>query len=206
MKSGNTKTVAIIGGGAAGFFAAINIAMNAKEKATPPKVTIFESSNQYLKKVKISGGGRCNVTHNLFEVRSFSENYPRGSKELLSPLQKFQAQDTVNWFKQQGIELVAEVDGRMFPVANTSQAIIDCYMEATQKYNIELRPKQPVKKILIGSTGTIELHFKDESSFLADSVVIATGSAEGGYDLAESLGHKITERAPSLLVSKSMTP
>ena len=98
--------------------------MFAETKNLSTDIRIFESSNQYLKKVRISGGGRCNVTHNCFDVRTFCQNYPRGSKELLSPMQRFQAKDTVKWFKEVGVNLVAEEDGRMFPDTNTSETII----------------------------------------------------------------------------------
>lgn len=114
MNKKNIPQIAIVGGGAAGFFAAINTAKFAEQAGLTFDIKIFESSDQYLKKVKISGGGRCNVTHNCFDVRTFCQNYPRGSRELLSPMQRFQAKDTVEWFKREGVNLVAEADGRMF--------------------------------------------------------------------------------------------
>ena len=196
-----SQKIAIVGGGAAGFFCAINAADLAVKNNLNIEVHIFESSNQYLKKVRISGGGRCNVTHNLFEVRPFTENYPRGSRELLSPFQKFQAKDTIEWFKKEGVEIVAESDGRMFPETNTSETIIDCYLQKAEKLNVKLHPKSPIKKIE-KKDQQIELFFKEGDSFIADSVLIATGSAEAGYRLAESLGHTITERAPSLFSFK----
>ncbi len=202
MMQSNPRQLAIIGGGAAGFFSAICAAEKAKKTGTPSHISIFESSHQYLKKVRISGGGRCNVTHNLFDVRAFTENYPRGARELLSPFQQFQAEDTVAWFKKAGVELIAENDGRMFPNTNSSQTIIDCYLDAVKTYGIQLIPKSPVKGIVPTDSGQLELHFRDKQPFTADSVLIATGSASGGYELAQSLGHTITERAPSLFSFK----
>jgi len=141
------KTIAIIGGGAAGFFSAICAAQLAEKKGLPVDITIFESTGQYLKKVKFSGGGRCNVTHNCFDVKTFCQNYPRGSRELLSPMQRFQARDTVAWFKNAGVNLIAEADGRMFPDTNNSQTIIDCYLRLVEKHQIKLILNSPVKAI-----------------------------------------------------------
>lgn len=119
--------IAIIGGGAAGFFTALNI-------PNEHNVSIFEETRNYLRKVKISGGGRCNVTHHQFEINEFIKNYPRGEKELISPLHQFQARDTVEWFKKRGVEIKVEQDGRMFPKTNSSQTIIDCFLkEAAQQ-------------------------------------------------------------------------
>ena len=192
------KTIAIIGGGAAGFFSAICAAQLAQQNGLSPDIRIFESSDQYLKKVKISGGGRCNVTHNCFDVRLFCQNYPRGSRELLSPMLRFQASDTVDWFKNAGVQLVAEADGRMFPDTNCSETIIDCFFSLIENYNIKLMPNCPVKSIEAVSPNRLKLSIGDKDFFTADAVLLATGSAPGGYRLAESLGHSIAERAPSL--------
>jgi predicted flavoprotein YhiN len=137
------KTIAIIGGGAAGFFSAICAAQVAERKGLSVDIRILEATGLYLKKVKISGGGRCNVTHDCFDVKTFCQNYPRGSRELLSPMQKFQAKDTVEWFKKAGVNLVAESDGRMFPDTDSSQTIIDCYHSLIEKYQIKLVPDSP---------------------------------------------------------------
>lgn len=203
--STNTN-IAIIGGGAAGFFAAICAAQNAEQQGLNFDIKIFESSDKYLKKVKISGGGRCNVTHNIFEVQSFCQNYPRGRRELLSPMQRFQAKDTVRWFKNEGIELVAEDDGRMFPVTNSSETIIQCYLNLVEKYKIKLMPNHSVEDLKAISDSQIEISFKNQDSYTADAVLVATGSSPGGYKLAESMGHKISERAPSLFSFKIDDP
>jgi predicted Rossmann fold flavoprotein len=192
------KTIAIIGGGAAGFFSAICAAQLAEQKGLSVDIRIFESTGGYLKKVKISGGGRCNVTHDCFDVKTFYQNYPRGSRELLSPMQRFQAKDTVTWFKNAGVNLVAESDGRMFPDTNSSQTILDCFHSLIEKYQIKLIPDSPVNFIDSKSSDKLTLKFSDKESFVADEVLIATGSTPAGYRLAESLGHTITERAPSL--------
>jgi len=198
--------IAIVGGGAAGFFCAITAARLAQEKNLSCRVTILESSNQFLKKVKISGGGRCNVTHKLFDVSEFCQNYPRGRRELLSPMQKFQAQDTVKWFQKAGIRLIAEDDGRMFPDTHSSQTIIDCYLDQANQFGVDLKLRSPVKSIQASDSNRLILKIKDQESFHADLVLIATGSSPAGYRLAESLGHSITERAPSLFSFKIDDP
>ncbi len=192
------KSIAVIGGGAAGFFSAICAAQLAQQKGFSTDIQIFEASDQVLKKVKISGGGRCNVTHNCFDVKLFCKNYPRGSRELLSPMQRFQASDTVEWFKNAGVQLVAEADGRMFPTTNSSETIIDCFFNLIEKHNIKLNTNCPVKAIEVVSPKKFKLATGNNTPFMADAVLVATGSVAGGYRLAESLGHSITERAPSL--------
>ena len=193
---GLSKSIAVIGGGAAGFFSAICTAQLAQQKGLSPDIRIFEASEHVLKKVRISGGGRCNVTHNCFDVKLFCKNYPRGSRELLSPMQRFQASDTVEWFKNAGVQLVAEPDGRMFPDTNSSETIIDCFFNLIEKHKIKLITNCPVKSIEAVSPNRFKLKTGDKNSLTADAVLVATGS--GGYHLPESLGHSISERAPSL--------
>lgn len=200
------KSIAIIGGGAAGFFSAICAAQLAQKNGQSVDIRIFEASSRFLKKVKISGGGRCNVTHNQFDVRAFCQNYPRGSRELLSPMQRFQARDTVHWFRDVGVELVAEPDGRMFPKSNTSETIIRCYMDLVEKHKITLVPNCPIKEVRKQSSGDFVVVTKDGTEFPVNAILIATGSSPGGYDLAKSLGHTITERAPSLFSFKIKDP
>lgn len=200
------KTIAIIGGGAAGFFSAISAAQLARQKGLSLDIRILESTKQYLKKVKISGGGRCNVTHNCFDVELFCQNYPRGSRELLSPIQRFQAKDTVEWFKQAGVRLVTESDGRMFPDTNSSATIVDCYLQLAREFKIKLLSDSPVTAIETPAPHQLKLHLRGKESFTADAVLVATGSAPSGYRLAESLGHTITELAPSLFSFKIKDP
>ena len=201
-----SKTIAIIGGGAAGYFCAINAAQWARHNGLSVDIRILESSGQVLKKVKISGGGRCNVTHHCFDVKLFCRNYPRGSRELLSPMLKFQAKDTVEWFRKAGVRLVAEADGRMFPDTNSSQTIVDCFLTLAKQHNIQLMPNSRVQAIEPLAPYQLKLHINNQASFTADAVLVATGSAPGGYPLAESVGHTITERAPSLFSFKIKDP
>ena len=202
MKTSKQQSIAIIGGGASGIFASIRCAEAAKERKIDVDIRVFEASTKFLKKVRISGGGRCNVTHNIFEVNAFCLNYPRGQKELLSPFQKFQATDTVKWFEERGVDLKHEDDGRMFPVTDNSETIIDCFMQEASKHEIKLLNKMNVKSLKKLGDGKISLFINDDESFIADSVLIATGSMPGGYHLAKNLGHSITEIAPSLFTFK----
>lgn len=202
----NRPHIAIIGGGAAGFFGAINLAQKLKEQNKKASIAIYESSSHYLKKVRISGGGRCNVTHNQFDIQSFVQNYPRGSRELISPMQRFQAKDTLEWFAKEGVKIIPEADGRMFPDTNSSDTIINTYLRLVEKYSIQCLPNHGLKAIMKKKDNTFELSMRNEKIILADFVLIATGSSLGGYKLAESLGHQITERAPSLFSFKIVDP
>jgi predicted Rossmann fold flavoprotein len=202
MKSPKQQKIAIIGGGASGIFASLRCAEVASAKNIDVDIRVFEASAKFLKKVRISGGGRCNVTHHIFEVNDFCLNYPRGRKELLSPFQKFQAADTVQWFKERGVDLKHEVDGRMFPVTDSSETIIDCFMQEANNHKIKLLNKMNVKSLKKLEDGKISLFINEDESFIADSVLIATGSMPGGYRLARNLGHSTTEIAPSLFTFK----
>jgi predicted Rossmann fold flavoprotein len=162
--------LAILGGGAAGFFSAISAA----EKFPNKKIILFEKSQNLLSKVKISGGGRCNVTHNCFDNNLLVKNYPRGSKELLSAFYQFSVKDTIEWFKKNGIEIIAENDGRMFPVSNKSQTIVDCLIKKTDDLNIKIitQAKIEVKKI----DDFFELNFTNaESVYRTKKLIIASG-------------------------------
>jgi predicted Rossmann fold flavoprotein len=130
----NNYFIVIIGAGAAGLFAAIKAA-----EKHPSKVLVLEQTQQVLSKVKISGGGRCNVTHACFDPKELVKNYPRGNKELLGPFTQFQPQDTVKWFESRGVKLKVESDGRMFPTTDNSQTIIDCLLNAADAAGVEIR-------------------------------------------------------------------
>lgn len=184
--------VIVIGGGAAGFFGAINCA-----EANPNlRIAVLEKTRQVLSKVKISGGGRCNVTHACFDERELIKNYPRGNKELLGPFTRFKTLDTIEWFKKRGVELKIEEDGRMFPTTDSSSTIIDCFLTCLKKLGIDL--------ILNGDAESIER--KDDSFFVSIGektlqtryILIATGSHPKGLNLAKSLGHTLIEPVPSL--------
>jgi len=159
----------VIGGGAAGFFGAITAAeMNSKLS-----ILILEKTTKLLSKVKVSGGGRCNVTHHCFEPTPLSKHYPRGSKELKSLFRIFQAKDIVEWFEARGVKLKTEEDGRMFPVTDNSQTIIDCFLDESQKLNIKIKLHSEVRKITTSKNGFI-LELNGEE-FNARKVLIATG-------------------------------
>ena len=184
--------IIIIGGGAAGFFTAIN----AVEKNSKLKVLLLERGKDVLTKVKISGGGRCNVTHAQFEPKELSLNYPRGEKELLGPFHRFMTGDTIEWFEARGIPLKIEEDGRMFPTSNSSQTIIDLFVSETDRLGIDVRRGQSVKSIVRKN----DFWSIDTSSdiFLAKKIVMATGSNPKIWQLLAGLGHKIVPPVPSL--------
>ena len=136
------QDILIIGGGAAGFFTAINAA----EMAPDARISILERGNEVLNKVKISGGGRCNVTHAEFDPRQLVKNYPRGEKELRGPFHSFMTGDTIAWFESRGVELKIEEDGRMFPVSDSSQTIIDCFQKEISRLGIKLLKSTPYRR------------------------------------------------------------
>ncbi|WP_340154914.1 NAD(P)/FAD-dependent oxidoreductase [uncultured Winogradskyella sp.] len=186
------KDIIIVGGGAAGFFAAINIA----EQHPELSVAILERGKEGLQKVKISGGGRCNVTHAEFIPSELVLNYPRGEKELLGPFHNFMTGDTIAWFEERGVELKIEEDGRMFPVSNSSQTIIDCFLNEAKKHNVELLYNHAVKAIHPLNNG-----FKIETSqgvFESKKILVTTGSNPKIWKLLEDLGHTIIQPVPSL--------
>ncbi|BAQ63875.1 NAD(P)/FAD-dependent oxidoreductase [Geminocystis sp. NIES-3709] len=189
--------VIVIGGGAAGFFGAINTAIN----NTNLKIAILEATNQLLGKVKISGGGRCNVTHHCLNPTDLVNNYPRGGKELRSAFSRFQPQDTINWFESRGIKLKTEADGRIFPVTDDSQTIIDCLVKTAQNLGIKILTKTPVKNIIKSELG-FNILLKSEDILTAKQILIATGSNPLGYEWAKKLGHSIQSPIPSLFTFK----
>jgi hypothetical protein len=193
------KKIAVIGAGAAGYFAAIHLAENRNGPPHRPKPQVFllESSGKPLGKVLISGGGRCNVTNSLNEINSFLNAYPRGAKELRSVFHRFSNSDTRQWFKRHGVELKTEPDGRMFPISDSSQTIVDCLQSQATKLGVKLLSKTKVDTILkSGSKFIVSSSSGDELVF--DTVVLCTGGSRNGHRIAESLGHKIVEPVPSL--------
>ncbi len=189
------KNIAVIGAGAAGFFGAIRM----KSLLPDANVIVYEKSNKMLAKVKVSGGGRCNLTHACFEVSKLVKNYPRGSKELRSAFMQFACTDTVNWFNDRGVELKIESDGRMFPVSNNSQTIIDCLMDEAERCEVEFSLGTSIKKV-IGKDGQVELLFDNDSTKDFDAVLIATGGHPNkeGFKWLSSTNHAIVEPVPSL--------
>lgn len=196
-----TLQVVVIGGGAAGFFGAIACA-----QAQPhTRVTLLEASRQPLAKVRISGGGRCNVTHACFDPARLVQNYPRGGKALRGAFSRFQAQDTVDWFAAYGVKLKTEPDGRMFPITDSSETIVDCLSEAASAAGVEVRTGAAVVSVSQQSDGfKISLKSGDllcvsgAVRLSADRVLLATGSSQIGYQIAKTLGHQIEPPVPSL--------
>lgn len=188
------KTIVVIGGGAAGYFSALNIA----EKATNVKVVILEKTTKTLSKVKVSGGGRCNVTHACFVPKELSKFYPRGEKELLGPFHTFMTGDTIAWFSERGVELKIEDDGRMFPVSNSSQTIINCFQKEVDRYGIKVQLSTEVQQVNKKQEG-FEI-ITNKGKLQADYVVLAVGgnSKLKHYEWITDLGHSIVNPIPSL--------
>jgi len=190
------QKIIIIGGGAAGFFSAITIAENNPEM----DVIILEKGNNILQKVKVSGGGRCNVTHACFTPHELVEYYPRGKKELLGPFHQFMTGDTMEWFENRGVPLKIEDDNRVFPVSNTSQTIVDCLMNNAKEAGVVIELNQRVNSI--SKRGPQYKIKTNENDFIADKLLIASGSNPNIWELIAGLGHKIIAPVPSLFTFK----
>lgn len=206
------KLIIVIGGGAAGFFSAINAAINFPEN----KIIILEKSNKILSKVRVSGGGRCNVTHHCFENNELIKNYPRGEKELRQVFSQFSVQDTIDWFLKRGVKLKVEPDGRMFPESNTSETIINCFLQEAQKYNIDINLNEEVLELNSDnvSSSVVEnfnLRFDSaqrdnvivktsKQTYTADAIICSIGghNQEKNYAFLKQCGHTIDELIPSL--------
>ena len=184
--------VLIIGGGAAGFFAAINIA----EQNPKLSIAILERGKEVLTKVKVSGGGRCNVTHAEFTPSELVQHYPRGKKELLGPFHTFMTGDTIDWFEKRDVALKIEDDGRMFPVSNSSQTIIDCFLNETKNRNIAILTSHSVKSIFSSENSWVLQTNQEE--FSSNKLLVATGSNTKIWNLLQNLGHTIITPVPSL--------
>lgn len=190
-----TKHVAVIGGGAAGFFSAIACA----EADSNTQVTIFEKSPKVLAKVRISGGGRCNVTHSCFDPKELATKYPRGSRELRGAFHKWQPLDTINWFESRGVSLKTEDDGRMFPTTDDSQTIIDCLMRSAENAGVSIKTKTSIVRVSLTEYKTFTLTDNHGNDHEFTHLIIATGGASSTSNaLATQLGHTLTELAPSL--------
>lgn len=192
--------VIIIGGGAAGFFAAINMAESNPELV----VTILEKSTKVLQKVKVSGGGRCNVTHACFDPKELIDFYPRGKKELLGPFHSFMTGDTIEWFEQRGIALKTEDDLRMFPESNSSQTIIDCFLSSAEKAGVKVLFNQNVH--LIQKTNDQFIIKTKSNNFKADKLLITTGGNKKIWDIIHQLDHHIISPVPSLFTFNIKDP
>ena len=186
--------IAIIGGGAAGFFAALS----AKENNPKSEVTIYEKSDSILRKVKISGGGRCNVTHSCFKVGDLVKFYPRGGKQLKKSFNIFNTNHTVAWFKDRGVNLITEADNRMFPETNKSITIINCLLDEAHRLGVVIKRKTAVNE-LKPDGDKIKLKI-DEFDYAFDKVIVATGGSPkaSGLNWLKALGHEIIPPIPSL--------
>ncbi|OWK98490.1 aminoacetone oxidase family FAD-binding enzyme [Kaistella haifensis DSM 19056] len=184
------KQIIIIGGGAAGFFCAANL------DESKYYVTILEQNSEVLQKVKISGGGRCNVSHACFDPRDLVGFYPRGNKELLSVFHQFQPGDTMDWFDQRNVSLKIEDDNRIFPESNSSQTIINCLMNEVNQKNFTIKTKSVVTEIVKNAEDFLVK--TNSGDYTADFVIYCTGSSPKSLKILQNLGHQIVEPVPSL--------
>jgi len=186
--------VIVLGGGAAGFFAALACA----QENPACRVMILERTTQVLAKVKISGGGRCNVTHACFDPAQLVTFYPRGGRALRGPFSRFQPQDTIDWFESRGVALKTEEDGRVFPTTDQSQTIIDCLMKEATRLKITIRTQTMVESVEKSTGGGFDLRLGQGDTLHADRVILATGSNPQGWQWAAALGHTLEPPVPSL--------
>ena len=196
--------IVVVGGGAAGFFAAITCA----ESRPGTEVTVLEKGPQFLSKVRISGGGRCNLTHALFDVQQLSACYPRGGRELVGPFTRFQPRDTISWFEGKGVKLKAESDGRIFPASDNAQTILDCLLVSARRAGVNLKVDCDVERLTRHMTGGFEVTLADTRILACDRLLLATGgcrTAAAGR-LAVALGHTLTPPVPSLFAFHIATP
>lgn len=191
----------VVGGGAAGFFAAITCA----ETYPHLRVTLLEAGKRPLSKVKISGGGRCNVTHACFDPKQLVQSYPRGGKALLGAFSRFQPQDTIAWYRARGVELKTEADGRMFPTSDDSQTIVDCLQAAAKNAGVKIWTEAAVTELNRLESGW-EITLKSGQILTADRVLLATGSNPKGYQWAQKFGHAIESPVPSLFTFNITDP
>ncbi|MDP3313485.1 NAD(P)/FAD-dependent oxidoreductase [Lutibacter sp.] len=186
------KKFIIIGGGAAGYFAAINAA----ELNSDLDVIILEGSNNVLQKVKVSGGGRCNITNACFTPKELVEFYPRGKKELLGPFHQFMTGDTIEWFENRGVSLKIEDDNRIFPESNSSQTIIDCFLETAKNAGVKEQTSTRVDAIEKNEEKFVVKTANE--NFIADYLLVASGSNAKVWNMISDLGHTIVQPVPSL--------
>lgn len=197
--------VVIAGGGPAGFFAAIRCA----ELNPEARVLILEKASQVLGKVLISGGGRCNVTHDCFDPAQLVNYYPRGAQELRGAFSRFQPGDTVEWFESRGVKLKTEADGRMFPVTDSSETIAACLRETAKKAGIQMRLRSGILNVEKRPAGGFDLAVRSEAkdfSIRTERLLIATGGDRRSLDLVRPLGHSIEEPVPSLFTFNIADP
>jgi predicted Rossmann fold flavoprotein len=188
------KKIYIIGGGAAGYFAAITAA----ETNPEAQVVILERGKDVLQKVKVSGGGRCNVTHACFMPKELTKNYPRGERELMGAFHTFAAGETIEWFEKRGVELKIEDDGRMFPISDSSRTIMDCLTLAAANAGVQLLKGYRVEEIQQLENQSFVIKSAHQKDIIADALIVASGSSTSVWDMLKKLGHNIVEPVPSL--------
>ncbi|MGE0586997.1 MAG: NAD(P)/FAD-dependent oxidoreductase [Cyclobacteriaceae bacterium] len=188
--------VIVVGGGAAGFFGAIQIA----EKRPGIRILILEKSNRLLTKVRISGGGRCNVTHRCFEPNALSKHYPRGQRQLKKLFARYQAKDVVEWFEERDVGLKVENDGRMFPTTNNSETIVNCFLGEADRNNIKVLVRHQVSEVRHKVDSTITIKCSNKQEFTCTKLLVAAGGHPNreSYKWIEDLGHTVTSLMPSL--------
>jgi predicted Rossmann fold flavoprotein len=200
----NQRDVVVAGGGASGMLAAIVCA----EAAPGATITVLEKSSQFLSKVRISGGGRCNVTHACFEPAELCRYYPRGGAALRGPFEIFQPRDTISWFEDRGVRLKTEADGRMFPVSNSSQTIIDCLLHSARTAGVELLTNRGLERVDRPTGGGFTLALTGGEALHCQRLMLATGGCRGvaAGQLAQSLGHSLEPPVPSLFTFHIAAP
>lgn len=195
------QRIVVLGGGAAGYFGAIACA----ETYPGTRITLLEAAREPLTKVRISGGGRCNVTHACFDAALLTQNYPRGGKALRGAFSRFQAKDTVEWFKAHGVELKTEADGRMFPITDDSETIARCLIKSAQQAGVQVQTGVFVQTVT-REEGRFLVHLKTGKTVTCDRLLLATGNNPRGYVIAQSLGHHIQPPVPSLFTFNISDP
>ncbi|TGL76481.1 NAD(P)/FAD-dependent oxidoreductase [Leptospira yasudae] len=193
--------IAVIGGGAAGFFGAIQIASEGT-----CSVTLLEKGKQFLSKVKISGGGRCNVTHHCLDPETLSKNYPRGERELRWAFETFGPKDTIRWYEDRGVALKTEADGRMFPITDSSETILQTLFQEAKKVGVKLKTTTEIHSVTPTEDGRFQIKFKDGEILEFDKVLFATGSGRKAWGWLQAMGHTILEPVPSLFTFKISDP
>ncbi|XDD51012.1 NAD(P)/FAD-dependent oxidoreductase [Leptospira sp. WS92.C1] len=198
--------VAVIGGGAAGFFGAIQIA-----SGNNVSVTLLEKGKQFLSKVRISGGGRCNVTHHCLDPEPLSKNYPRGERELRWAFETFGPRDTIQWYESRGVLLKTESDGRMFPVTDSSETILEALFQEAKRVGIKLKTEMEIHSVtpIRNDSGKIlkfQIKLKSEEILEYDKILFATGSGRKAWGWLQAMGHSILDPVPSLFTFKISDP
>ena len=197
----NPFDLVVIGGGAAGFMAAITAAEHGVKK-----IVILEGSSKLMEKVRISGGGRCNVTNASWIPNELAENYPRGGIQLLEAFNRFASGDVFEWFEKRGLKLKIEEDQRVFPVSNTSLDVIDCLKKSAIAKHVEISTKFFVKDILKTSDNLFNILSHEKKNIISKTIILTTGGSPSGYKLAQNLGHTIVKPVPSLFTFSTKEP